>query len=259
MEWVFLSPHFDDAVFSCGGLIWDRVQAGETVQIWTVCAGDIPHGRLSAFAEELHRRWGLGDAVISTRRDEDDLACARLKAVPFRLPVPDCIYRRVGDDCWNPPPPASQQGRAPSRHLYTTEAAIFGEIHPDEAALVERLSAELASQVPRGAELVCPLTVGGHVDHRLVRAAAENTHRPLWYYADVPYALHDAQAISRLIRQDWAGAAFPISAEGLDAWIDGAAAYVSQIPTFWQDKSSIRSSIGSFLEQEGGLWLWKAR
>jgi len=43
MRWIYISPHFDDAVLSCGGLIWEQTHKGITVEIWTVCAGDA-HG-----------------------------------------------------------------------------------------------------------------------------------------------------------------------------------------------------------------------
>jgi LmbE family N-acetylglucosaminyl deacetylase len=33
MRWIYLSPHFDDAVLSCGGLIFDQAQAGTPVEI----------------------------------------------------------------------------------------------------------------------------------------------------------------------------------------------------------------------------------
>ncbi|NTV35511.1 MAG: PIG-L family deacetylase, partial [Anaerolineaceae bacterium] len=74
MHWIFLSPHFDDAVFSCGGLIYEQVQQGDQVEIWTICAGDLPEGQLSPFAEELHARWTTGRETISSRAAEDQLA-----------------------------------------------------------------------------------------------------------------------------------------------------------------------------------------
>jgi len=43
-------PHFDDAVLSCGGLIWEQTQKGIPVEIWTVCAGDAPPGSPSMLA-----------------------------------------------------------------------------------------------------------------------------------------------------------------------------------------------------------------
>ena len=76
MAWIYLSPHFDDAVLSCGGLIWEQVRRGERVEIWTVCAGAIPPGPLSPFAAELHARWGTGMASVEARRAEAEREAA---------------------------------------------------------------------------------------------------------------------------------------------------------------------------------------
>ena len=68
MHWIYLSPHLDDAVLSCGGLIWEQVQLGERVEIWTIFAGDPPAEMLTPFAEELHTRWGCGLNAVEIRR-----------------------------------------------------------------------------------------------------------------------------------------------------------------------------------------------
>jgi hypothetical protein len=71
VPFIYLSPHLDDVTLSCGGLVWEQVQAGEQVEIWTICAGDPPPGALSPYAEELHHRWGYGIEAIAERRIED--------------------------------------------------------------------------------------------------------------------------------------------------------------------------------------------
>ena len=55
---LYISPHFDDAVFSCGSQIYDRIQRGERVVVVTVCAAPPPAlSELSPFAAGLHARW----------------------------------------------------------------------------------------------------------------------------------------------------------------------------------------------------------
>ena len=80
MTWIYLSPHLDDAAFSCGGLIWEQVKAGETVEVWTICAGEPPEGELPPFARSLHDRWGTGGQTVARRRAEDQAACEVLGA-----------------------------------------------------------------------------------------------------------------------------------------------------------------------------------
>jgi LmbE family N-acetylglucosaminyl deacetylase len=265
MDWIYLSPHLDDAAFSCGGLIWEQAQAsaaaqsgvaaqasvaaragiaaGEKVAIWTICAGD-PPGRLSSLAETLHARWGIpsnsGGEAIARRREEDLRACRLLGATPRHFPIPDCIYR-------------SQEGV----WLYDSEEDIFGALHPAEAVLVQDLSTTLAQMVPPGANLVSPLTVGGHADHRLVRQAAELLDRDLWYYADYPYVVRGASS-PREPNPNLVSVPFSISEEGLQAWEQGIAAYASQVGSFWEDTAAMRAGLHAYLEhQGGGIRLWR--
>ena len=82
MRWIYISPHFDDAVLSCGGLIWEQTQKGNPVEIWTVCAGDAPPGPLSLLALDCHRQWGIESAaeLVAARRLENQEAAALVGA-----------------------------------------------------------------------------------------------------------------------------------------------------------------------------------
>jgi LmbE family N-acetylglucosaminyl deacetylase len=87
MRSIFLSPHPDDAVLSCGGWIDQLAQDGERPLVLTVFGGDRPAAvPLSAFARSLHERWQLGDDAPARRRDEDRAACDRLGCYSFTCP-----------------------------------------------------------------------------------------------------------------------------------------------------------------------------
>jgi LmbE family N-acetylglucosaminyl deacetylase len=243
MDWIYLSPHFDDIALSCGGLVWEQVQAGNRVGIWTICAGKPPPGPLSPFAELLHARWETGPAATAQRQAEDSLSCQRLGADFRRFSVPDCIYRRSEEKS--------------GEHLYTSDQALNGPLHPGEVPLVERLQAELEKLIPPQATVVCPLTLGKHVDHQLTRAAAEKLNRPLLYYADFPYVLAHADELSLLLQQGWKATTYPISEPGLAAWQDSIQAHASQISTFWLDIAAMRTVIQAYCEQNNGIRLWQ--
>jgi LmbE family N-acetylglucosaminyl deacetylase len=245
MRWIYLSPHLDDAALSCGGLIWEQGASGEPASIWTICAGDPPEQVLSPFAESLHARWGTGLAAAEQRRQEDLRSCARIKAECVQLSIPDCIYR---------------QHPQTGAYLYACEEAIIGPLHPAEAALVEELSAELARRLPGGSKVVAPLALGGHVDHRLVRAAAEQLALPadaLWYYADYPYVLQSAGELDELRRSNWQTRQHPVSAAALSAWQASIAAHASQISTFWPDLGAMEAAMRAYWAQNQGVLLWK--
>ena len=237
MDWIYLSPHFDDVALSLGGLLWEQSQAGERVSVWTLCGGYPPTGGFSAFAEGLHARWGTGPEAITTRREEDRVSCERMGAAHLHFEIPDCIYRR-----------SPQTGE----FLYASEEALWVPVHPDEAPLVEEICRQMRARLPEGAQVVCPLTLGNHVDHRLTRAAAEKLGIPLKYYADYPYVLD--------VESPWAPANFEIarhalSPAALTAWEAAIAAHQSQISTFWPSLAEMRAAIRAFYDQMAGVVL----
>lgn len=237
MDWIYLAPHLDDVALSCGGLVWEQAQAGDKVAIWTICAGDPPPGHLSPFAESLHNRWETGGMSMPRRRAEDELSCQRLGASLRHFSIPDCIYRRHPED------------GAP---LYASEEAIFGPLHTAEADLVASVWEDLVQHLAAGVQLVCPLALGGHVDHRLVRAAAGESGLAHWFYGDYPYVLKERQAAGL------EGVTYPVSLAGVMAWIDSVAAHQSQLSTFWPDLETMREAILDYCRQMGGVRLWKA-
>ena len=242
MTWIYLSPHFDDVALSCGGWLWQQAQAGEQVQVWTICAGKMPAPPYSAFARSLHERWQTGEAAQAIRREEDLHSCAQMGAAALHFTIPDAIYRT-----------SSAQ---PGRHLYDADDTLFGSLHPDEALLVEQLAGELAQRLPPGARLVCPLALGSHVDHQLTRRAAERLGVRLWFYADYPYVLKHAPSLKDLWRQGWRGRSYPVSEAALQAWQAAVAAHASQISSFWGSLDEMRTAIRSYSEESGGVRLW---
>lgn len=242
MTWIYLSPHLDDVVLSCGAWIWQQVQSGELVEIWTICAGDPPAGPLTPFAAELHARWQTGPQAAAERRAEDCTACACLGAAARHFDLPDCIYRRLPD------------GSA----VIGGEADLFAALHPAEAPVAAEWAVQLRRLVPAGAQVVCPLTLGGHRDHRLVRAAAEQSGLRLAYYADYPYAVRPEVNLSAYVRPEWVVEPHPASPAGLAAWQDAVAAYRSQISTFWAGEAAMRAALADYCAQGGGQMLWRA-
>jgi LmbE family N-acetylglucosaminyl deacetylase len=251
MEWIYLSPHFDDVAFSCGGLVWQQVQEGFQVSVWTICAGDPPAGNLSPFAASLHERWETGIEAGQVRREEDITANRILGASYHHFSVPDCIYRKSVADV----------------PLYPSVQSLFGQLNPTEENLVNELvhNFDRMAQVNKpksGLNIVIPLALGNHVDHQLVRRSAEiwgkgqDTLR-LWYYADFPYSLHEKDLRKKLEVKGMEEFCFSISPEALRAWFRASAAHASQISTFWRDESELKAVLEDYLAENMGICLWK--
>ncbi|GAB4482302.1 MAG: PIG-L family deacetylase [Anaerolineales bacterium] len=243
MRWIFLSPHYDDAVFSCGGGIWELRQGGEEIEVWTICGGQPqPQAAFSPYVQELHQRWGFGIEAVSMRQAEDSEALSRLGIRGISLSIPDCIYRLS---------PTAQP-------LYASDEALFDQIHPLEWQLVHQLSEQIARMLSGKVQLICPLGVGNHVDHRLTRLAAEASGLPLRYYAEIPYIFRYPEWQKEYLYPEFSVTSIPISQKGLEQWLLAASAYRSQISTFWESEEHLRKAFTAHWQTNPTLQLWQA-
>lgn len=246
MRWIYLSPHFDDVVLSCGGMAWEQVRTGLPVEIWTICAGLPPAGEpVSAFAQSLHYRWQTGPEASLVRRQEDEAAARVLGAQPVYYHLPDCIYRRLPDGAY----------------LVNGEDDLWQPLHPQEAGVAAALAAWLKARLAPDDWLVSPMTLGSHVDHHLVRAAAEAAAAAagcrLAYYADYPYAVREPDSLHAMLQPDWQARCQPVSTDGLAGWQAAIAQHVSQISTFWNGLDEMRAALKAYWQAGGGTCLWE--
>lgn len=243
MRWIYLSPHLDDVVLSCGGLLWQQAQRGERVEIWTIFAGDAPAGELLPFAQELHARWETGREAGAVRRAEDAAACRVLGAEFSHWTYADCIYRLRED----------------GQPLIENNEDLFQPAGAAQQALVDELTHALASKLPARARLVCPLGIGSHIDHSVVRSAADALGRNIDYYCDYPYVVTKHADLAEWIDPTWREQQHIIEAGGLQAWQDAVACYTSQISTFWGGEAEMRKEIEDYVRAAGGCSLFHVR
>lgn len=224
MQHIILSPHFDDAALSCGGLIAQRAAAGDPVVVATVFGGRADPATLSSFAQSIHARPGAADNLIAQRIAEEQQALAILGAQGRPGDYLDCIYR---------------QEKLGSRWLYDREEALFGAVDAADEALIAELAAVFAALAPPAGQCViyAPLAVGCHVDHQVVQRAAMQLLAAgygLLFYEDYPYVVRDSTglpaALDRIApRADWQPQPVALSRQDLDRKIAAVAAYASQL------------------------------
>jgi len=160
---VVVSPHLDDGVLSCGGLLAARPRS----TVVTVFAGRPPN---SGAVTQWDAASGFSefDGVIDSRRLEDAAACATVGATPVWLPFLDAQY---------------------SSHTAPVVAAIATSI----GRVLDTGCTALAA-IPLGLF---------HEDHRVASEAALAACRAhpsvrTVFYADWPYARHDELVTARL-------------------------------------------------------------
>ena len=174
---IFLSPHLDDAVLSCGAGIARLTASGRDVLVVTVYTGD--PSRPCPPTEAARRCWALDAAPFAERRLEDASAVGVLGARLLHLGFTDALYR-------------ADAAGVPLYPLHVIGDVAAGDEDTLLPALWEALSALLAGTPHR--RVFCPAGVGGHVDHTLVRRAAEAVcdHAELVLYEEYPYLSRQA-------------------------------------------------------------------
>lgn len=238
MRIIYLSPHLDDAVLSAGGHIRSQVEAGASVEVWTFMAGDPGDGELPEFAQLMHRIWGFGSGseALRVRRAEDAKAALRVGARAVHFGFLDCIYRR------------GKQGEA----LYSD---VTVPIQPDDADLPAQLAQAMSAGLQPDDMVVCQLGIGRHVDHIIVREAAESLHRPLVYIADIPYVLnHPGElepSVTGLQRRRAA-----VSQVAFTCWIEAIECYASQVDSVFGSHEDMRVRMQAFWEEQHGIDTW---
>jgi LmbE family N-acetylglucosaminyl deacetylase len=140
---IYISPHLDDAVYSCAGRIIKERRADKRVLVVTLF-GEGPDLKRRA------RKGRLSD--FATRREEDRAAMAKLDADYVWFNYPDFVFRRPSlADLWHIAFP----------FLPLSPAAMQRDMASSLLSLIE------ARLAPTGSVLF-PLSVGFHPDHRIV-------------------------------------------------------------------------------------------
>ncbi len=240
---LYLAPHLDDIALSCGGQVFQRTQTGQSVLVVTVTAGNPPDAEFSAYAQGQHMGWQLVVDTVAQRRQEDIKACRLLGADWLHWDVPDCIYRRHPET---------------GETFYNSDEELFGVVHSAEIPLINIL-AQRMSQLPAADAIVAPLGLGDHVDHQLVRQAAEVAYgTKLSYYEDYPYIQrHGSAARIGKIEADWESELVVISAEAHQTKLEAISAYNSQLSTLFGSKSAMKVQVDAFDAANGGERIWK--
>lgn len=249
---VFLSPHLDDAVLSCGGLIYQLTQSGQSVLILTLLAGDPPDPLPNTpLVQELHERWNAGHNPYATRRREDQISTQLVGAT---------VEHRAGLDA---PYRMNAQGEA----IYPEWENVINPYLPADDPLWEF---DLA--LPSQTEVVyAPLGVGRHADHRIVSRLAQALPQEVLFYEEFPYTLSQAagpvrvapayadltltptihEALANLDRT-LTPQIIPLTDAAMHAKMEAIRAHDSQLSTFWPDVATLESGVKGYAQLVAG-------
>ncbi len=233
---IYLQPHFDDAVLSCGGTIALQKLVGVRPLVVTVFGGLPRDNVLSPFATQMLQRMGLGldpRAAVERRREEDSAAMSSLGADTLWLDFQDAIYRGT--------PP-----------YYPSEESLFGSVHQGDLGIDEQLAGILNTihKCAPQAVLYAPLGIGHHVDHQLSCSAADRLAQQkvnVKFYEDFPYITQPGALAARQKELGISMEPELVEVSGLiRAKEEAIALYGSQVPHLFQTEDRMRQGIREY-------------
>jgi LmbE family N-acetylglucosaminyl deacetylase len=189
---LFISPHFDDACFSAGGLL--SKMTSKKVVILTVFSRSShapqrfwikPFSHASSVLNIDSFRQRVINYVSKERQKEDLQFCNRLNAVQNVLPFKDSEVRGYKDS-------------------FLTDRIV------DKDPVYDAVCQTIEKSVFSGAydSILCPLAVGNHIDHLIVLEAflqivkGHRSNLSIFFYEDLPYASeYDIDFIDSLVQK----------------------------------------------------------
>lgn len=224
-----LSPHLDDAVFSCGGTLAQLVDDGWRVCMATAFTRSVVPAAGFALACQLDKGLAPDVDYMALRRAEDRAAAAILGVEARWLDLPEAPHRG-----------------------YESAAALFGAVQEDDrvweplAGLIRGLVTELRPDL-----VLAPQGLGNHVDHRqTIRAVRDALPDGVCFYRDTPYAIRNPDAAADVAvpaREFRVGIA-----RGLDRKVAASCAYGSQVGFQFGGAEATASALRGFAVAEGG-------
>ena len=208
---LFLSPHLDDAAFSCAGSLLTLKNAGWDICHCTVFTASLPDPQGFALRCQTDKNIAADIDYMALRRREDTdfaqiMGVSDVRHWPF--------------------------AEAPHRG-YNSPAALFAGIRDGDEVwkpIAEGLSDLISALDPSC--VFAPQGLGNHADHLQIIAAVRDTLADdlVCWYRDTPYAIREPDAKpSALLPLDLQESAAPLSEEVIAQKIAGACAYKSQI------------------------------
>lgn len=138
-NYIFISPHLDDAILSAGALIYELKNKGR-IKIITI--------------------FTKGDELFFKRKIEDINVCKYLKIDYFHLDFTDVLWRN-------------------SSNLIEEKNL--------EKTIINRLKKSIKNN--KDTIIFAPLSIGNHIDHRIINKICRDNYTNVIYWEDYPYNL----------------------------------------------------------------------
>jgi len=240
----FFSPHLDDAVLSCGGLIAKLSKKHSTLVINVFSS--IGQGFVSEFGKTYINSCGYKSAValFKARKKEEKRVAKILGYAVLLLDFPDAVFRY-------------QKNFFLKKFFYNKEKELFGKIDKRDYfvcnEIKERLSRIFESNCKKQTKVYFPLNIGNHVDHQIVRKIGlffieRNliNQKNIFFYEDFPYVLtikNKSKLEFKLKKNNLKLNKVFLTKKFLDLKYKAILSYTSQINALFGSKENLKKSL----------------
>jgi ubiquinone/menaquinone biosynthesis C-methylase UbiE/LmbE family N-acetylglucosaminyl deacetylase len=179
-DFIFLSPHFDDAVLSCGALLCWLKSMKKTIYIITIFtqASSKPYSpQALSFLEGCHST--NADALFRQRKNENNDVGERIGATIINLNYTDAAWRKKnGTNTQFVYPNAQTQF---SGSIPTLDSGVLLSVE-------KAITKTLCDLNKKSFVLFAPLGIGGHIDHVITNTIVNNLKiEKTIFWEDFPY------------------------------------------------------------------------
>ena len=231
MKVVFLGPHFDDCILSCGELIDKYIQEGADVKAVTFFTGYPSSLEFSDAAKQFHSNCFLDERSMDYRAEEDKAAMNFLSCEYKHIGLYECLYRKDHQNHWLYPD---------LKNIYHMEDFDNGEID----TIVDLILTEI-----KCADVVyAPMGLGKHADHILLSKAAEKAAKKadvkFYFYEEIPYVCY---YYKNRKKSNWGNGMKPtiieVSENNWKRKLEAIKIYRSQLHILWKNETQRLSQL----------------
>lgn len=233
----FISPHFDDAVLSCGALIKELGITNKTVVTVFTKPSPPPY---TPTAIEFVKKCGYADPekLFQERRQEDIQAMRHLSCRYIHLDFVDAAWRKSLHFITYPLLQPVFKKIPYFVHTYRSSHQQFsGHISRQDKRLEEEICRVFTAILPRNKRvlLFAPLGIGGHADHIITRCCVEKLDMPTIFWQDAPYNV-SSQNVKRFFSQNKYYKPFLNIPDSIGDKTAAITFYKSQVPVLFPDR-----------------------
>lgn len=182
-NFIFISPHLDDAIFSCGGLIDILYKKGKNISIVNIFTKASKKPYTISIKKFLHScGYSDADKLYKDRIKEDKAVAKLVNAKVLNLNFTDALWRRK-DSNWPIPE---------FNYVYPIFRLSIarGLISRYDTSLIKEIENKLLNLINENKKTVilCPSGIGNHTDHLITRNIVNKIFKNVIFWEDYPYS-----------------------------------------------------------------------